>query len=424
MNRILAVALPILILVFLGIGGYLTLDALAPEPEKADEAPPGLSVFAEAVTQRDLKLRVEAQGEVRPKREIVLAPQIAGRISYVSPDFIAGGFIRSGQVLVRLEAADYELGVVRARSGVASAEQRLARERAEADIARQDLEELGITDASPLAMRAPQLAEAQAALDSARAQLADAELALSRTAIVAPFSGRVRERSADLGQYVPPGQMLGTIFDTDVVEVALPMDDAEMGRLGLPFAFAATAEQPGPSVLFSANVGGERRQWIGEVKRTAASVNAQTRLINVIAELDDPFGEGADNGVPMAPGLFVDAEVEGSLIEDVFVAPRAALRGVDTIYIGDPEAGTLAIRNVDVVFTDQEGAYIASGVAEGELAVVSPIQAAFEGMSIKVIERRPNGELITHEPIRDGGNAESESNLADASSSEDEGVIQ
>lgn len=401
MNRFLAIFLPIVILLVLGGGGMYVLGELKPEPEKADEAPPGLSVFSEAVTQRDLVLSVNAQGEVRPKREIVVAPQIAGRISYVSPDFIDGGFIREGQVLVRLESADYELGVTRAMASVASAEQRLEREQAEADIARQDIEELGIENPSPLALRAPQLAEAQAALDSAQAQLAEARLALRRTGVVAPFSGRVRERQADLGQFVSPGQSLGMIFATDVVEVALPLSDAELGRIGLPLAFAASEETPGPEVQFSATVGGQSRTWIGEVVRTAASVNAQTRLINVIAELEDPYGANADEGAPMAPGLFVDAEIIGRTVENVLVAPRSGLRGDNQIYVGNPKEGTLSIRTASVLHTDADGAYLTSGVAPGELVVVSPIQAAFDGMRIKVIERRPDGELITHEPDED-----------------------
>lgn len=403
MTRILAIALPILILVILGVGGVMTLNALAPQPEETDEAPSGLSVFAEPIIEDDLVLSVNAQGEVQPKREIVVSPQIAGRIAYVSPDFIDGGFIRQGQLLLRLESADYELAVTRARSAVASAEQRLAREEAEAEIARQDLDELGITEASPLARREPQLAEAQAALDSAEAQLAEAELALRRTGVYAPFSGRVYERTADLGQFASPGQSLGRIFATDIVEVALPISDEELGRLQLPLAFAETAERPGPPVHFSAEVGSEPRRWEGRITRSAAALDPRTRRITIFAELDDPYGEGADNGVPMAPGLFVNAEVEGPVIEDVKIAPRAGLRGENTVYIGNPEEGTLSIREVEVIHTDTSGAYIRSGVEAGELAVISPIQAAFEGMRVKVLERQPDGTVITHEPETETG---------------------
>jgi RND family efflux transporter MFP subunit len=398
MKRILLLLMPVLVLVGLVAGGFVLMQALKPQPERAEEEPRGLSVFAEAAETRDLSLTVSAQGEVKPKRQIVVAPQISGRIAYVSPDFIDGGFIRQGQVLVRLEADDYELAIVRAQSGVASAEQRLAREEAEAELALQDLEDLGITETSPLARREPQLAEARAALDSAKAQLADAQLALNRTAVTAPFSGRVRERSADLGQYVGPGQSLGTIFATDVVEVSLPLSDEELGRVGLPLAFAESQSEKGPAVTFTANVAGQPRQWKGRIARTSAAINPQTRLVTAIAELEDPYGAGSDNGVPMAPGLFVNAEIEGRYIEGLVRVPRAALRGVDEVFIGNGPEGKLEIRRVDVIFSDETGAYIAEGVEPGELAIVSPIQAAFDGMTIQVVERMPDGELIPRTP--------------------------
>ena len=401
MARIIAIAAPIAIIAVLGVGGVAVLSALKPEPEKAEEARIGLNVFAEKVRKGDLQITVEAQGEVRPRREIIVAPQISGRISYVSPDFIDGGFIKQGQLLVRVEAADYELAVVRARSGVASAEQGLTREIAEAELAQQDIEDLGITNVSPLARREPQLAQARAALDAAKAQLKDAELALERTAVYAPFSGRVWERDVDIGQVVATGQSLGRIFANDVVEVSLPLDDEEMGRLGLPLAFAASETQPGPKVDFSAVVGGVERHWTGEVVRTAAAVNSQTRQINVIAELKDPYGKGADNGAPMAPGLFVNAVIEGKTIPDVLIAPRAALRGDDRIFIGHADEGTLSIRTVDLIYSDTDGAYVRSGIEPGEFAITSPIQAAFDGMNVTVMERQPDGTIKTYEPTED-----------------------
>lgn len=424
MKRIIAVLLPVIVLVVLVGAGFALTSVFKPPVERADEQPRGLSVFAEVAEQTDLELKVHAQGEVKPKRQIVVAPQIAGRISYVSPDFLDGGFIRQGQVLVRLEAADYELAITRARSGVASAEQALARERAEAELAQQDIEDLGIEEASPLARREPQLAEAQANLESAKAQLADAQLALNRTAITAPFSGRVRERSADLGQFVSPGQALGTIFATDVVEVSLPLSDEELGRTGLPLAFSETADNPGPRVVFSTNVAGQPREWVGRVKRTSAALNPQTRLINAIAELEDPYGAGADDGVPMAPGLFVDADIDGRQIEDVVRIPRAALRGVDQVYVGDGPNGKLEIRTVDVVYSTDDGAFLASGVEDGELAIVSPIQAAFDGMSIQVVERMPDGSLVPRTP-RTSSSDEEEEDTADAQvAGETDGAVQ
>jgi len=402
MGRLVSILAPLGIIVVVGGIGSVVLHAIKPEPEKADEARAGLNVFAEPVRRGDLHLTVEAQGEVRPRREIIVAPQITGRVSYVSPDFIDGGFIKRGQLLVRVEAADYELGVVSARSGVASAEQALAREIAEAELARQDILDLGLDNASPLARREPQLAQARAALEGAKAQLKDAELALDRTAIYAPFDGRVRERNVDIGQVAAAGSTLGRIFANDVVEVSLPLDDSEMGRLGLPLAFAATKDNPGPKVTFTGNVAGQPRTWIGEVVRTAAAVNSMTRQINVIAELKDPYGTGADGDAPMAPGLFVNALIEGATIPDVLIAPRGALRGEDQLFIGDPKQGKLSIRTVDLIFSDTDGAYVRSGISEGELAIVSPVQAAFDGMSITVMQRLEDGTVKVYEPEEAG----------------------
>jgi RND family efflux transporter MFP subunit len=427
MGRLIAIIAPILIILVLGVGGFVAVSSMKPEPEKKDEPRAGLNVFAEPVREVALTLTVQAQGEVRPKTEIVVAPQTSGRVAFVSPDFIDGGFIRKGQVLVRVESQDYELAVVRARSSVASAEQRLAREQAESELAKQDLADLGMSDASPLARREPQLAEAQASLDAAKSQLMDAELALARTAVIAPFDGRVRERSVDIGQVVAAGQSLGRIFGNDVVEVSMPLKDAELGRLGLPIAFASSKENPGPEVTFTANVGGVPRTWKGQVVRTGAAVNSQTRQINAIAEVVDPFGKAADNGAPMAPGLFVNAKIQGRSLDKVLVAPRSALRGEDKLYIGDPETGKLSIRTVDVEFSDRDGAYFHEGAEPGELAITSPIQAPFDGMSLTVMQRQEDGTVKVLNPPKSAtsGEVKAGTEVANAeTASADEGASQ
>ena len=106
MKRIITILLPVIVLVGIVGAGFVLTQLFKPPVERAEEQPRGLSVFAEVAEETDLDLKVRAQGEVRPKRQIIVAPQIAGRISYVSPDFVDGGFIRQGQVLVRLESAD------------------------------------------------------------------------------------------------------------------------------------------------------------------------------------------------------------------------------------------------------------------------------------------------------------------------------
>ena len=383
-SRIVAVGLPLAIIGVLGIGGVMVMQANAPEAEKAEEAVRGLAVFTEPLESASIRLDVRSQGEVHPRREIAISSQIAGRVDYINDNFIEGGFIPKGDILIRIENADYELGVVRARSAVASAEQRLAREQAESDLARQDLEELGITSPSPLALREPQLAEARASLDGAKASLRDAELALARTVVRAPFTARIRTKMVDLGQFVSPGQSLGMMFGVETAQVSLPLTDTELGRLGLPLAFNETTDNPGPKVIFYADVAGMPRQWEGRIRRTAAAVDSRTRLVSAIAEVDDPFGEGADDGAPLAPGLFVDAVIEGLERDGLIRANRDSVRGAGRLFIADKETSTLSIRQVNVIYSEGDSVYFAEGAEPGELGVTSPLQTPVDGMSITI----------------------------------------
>ena len=394
MRRILAIAIPVIVIALFGMLATQALKLNKPETEKSNELPQALAVFAQQVERRDFDLVISAQGEVRPQVEINVTPQVGGQISFVSQSFVDGGYIPKGQIIARIDPADYELAVVRAKSGVASAMQSLAREKAEAELALRDIEDLGLSDTSPLARREPQLAQAQAALDSAYAQLSEANLALERTAIRSPFDGRVREKTVDFGQFVAPGQSLGRIFSTEVVEVALPLTDAQMGQLGLPLAYAETREEPGPEVTFTAIVGGKERSWSGRVTRTSAALNAQSRLINVFGVVEDPYGAGASGDAPMAPGLFVTASIVGEKIENATWAPRAALRGNDELYLANEDGTGLSIRKVTVLFSDQSGAYIADDLPSGTLAITSPISAAADGMRLRIRERLPDGTIL------------------------------
>ena len=195
-------------------------------------------------------------------------------------------------------------------------------------------------------------------------------------------------------------------------------------RLGLPLAFVASDTRPGPDVVFRAVVGGQPREWHGQVVRTAAAVNTQTRQINVIAELQDPYGAGADGDAPMAPGLFVSATIQGALVENVLIAPRGALRGEDRLFVGLPDEGKLSIRQVNLIYSDPDGAYVTTGVEEGELAITSPIQAPFDGMSITVMQRMEDGTIKVYEPKKEGeeeGGADASAELASAT---EEGAAQ
>ncbi|MEM1380133.1 MAG: efflux RND transporter periplasmic adaptor subunit [Pseudomonadota bacterium] len=356
-------------------GVIVIMGAMRPQVETTPAEPVAPIAFVRAVEYAPMNLSVRTQGEVAPRREIILSAEIAGRIREVSSSFANGGVFAKGDVLIRIEDADYRLAVTRAKSQVASAKQRLAVEEAEAALAAQDYEELSGGNAgdapSILALRKPQLAAAQADLAAAEADLADAELALARTKIVAPFDGRVRSIGADVGQYVTPGAQLGQVFSTSVAEIRLPLTDDDLSKLDLPFAFESKGDDA-PIVMLSANVGGTDYQWEGRIRRVDAAIDTSTRQIAAIAEVEDPYGAGSDDGFPLAFGLFVTAEIKGPTLPRATTVPLLSMRNDGQVFIVD-EANKLALRTPQIAARAGEVLIAVAGLETGDLLVISPV---------------------------------------------------
>lgn len=362
-----------------GIALIAAMGAMRPKikPKEVELAPP--AVFYSVAEPKPVTLDVYAQGEVRPRTDINLTAEVAGRIVKTSDAFVVGGAFNDGDLLVKIEDADYRAALAGAEARVKQAEELLRREEAESDLALKDYEALGRTeDPSELTLRMPQLAQARAAFAAARADRTAAALDLERTEIRAPFKGRVRERSAGVGQFISPGAPIGRIFATDVAEIRLPMTDGDLAKLGLSIAFFETPETPGPEATLSATVAGKFYEWKARIARTDGAIDPATRQVSAIAVVDDPYGAGANGGSPLAMGLFVDAAIKGKPIGDAVVLPRSALYGRDTIYVigaGD----LLEARTVSVVSADKDTITIASGVNDGERIVTSPLRGAKAG---------------------------------------------
>ena len=314
LRKLLVIAVPILIVVGFIVATLAYIGANK-KPKEKKRAFNTLAVIADYAKTEDVQLSVRTQGEARPQIEIDLVPEVGGKIVFVSPNFIEGGIFKKDEVLLRIEDADFKVAVIRAEAGVAQAEQVLVREEAEGAIARQDYAELGRGEPTPLALRLPQQAQARASLQAAMAELEAAKLNLSRTEVRAPFSGRVRNKTSDLGQFVAPGSPLGRIFSTNVVEVRLPLSDQQLAKMDLPLAYVAKSRAEAPKVDLSCVVAGKVHHWEGRIMRTDSTYDTASRALFAIVEVPDPYGKGASSeGVPLAPGLFVDANIDLSLI--------------------------------------------------------------------------------------------------------------
>ncbi|WP_295801763.1 efflux RND transporter periplasmic adaptor subunit [uncultured Microbulbifer sp.] len=383
-NKYLKAAAPVVVLA-LGFGVVQIMSASKPAPEKKEEEQRLVSLMYSEAREQAVHLAVSTQGEVRAHTEIDLTPEVSGRIVAISDNFAEGAGFEPGETLIRLDDADYQLAVARAKAGVEQAEVLLLQARAAAGIKRQQWLDLNPNrEPTPLQVNQPQVEEAEANLSSAQAELANAERNLARTRIKLPYRGRVALRNVGVGQYVTASTTLGRVFATDRVEVRLPLTDTQLQELSLPMGFVAGKKNPGPQVTLSAQVGSRQHQWQGRIVRTQAAIDQQTRQIYAVAEVSDPYGKGASDGVPLAVGLFVTAEAEGVQERQAVVMPREALRNADKVYVVNKD-NRLDIRTVDVLSTSENRVVVAAGVTDGERVVTSAVANAVDGMEVQPI---------------------------------------
>ena len=334
-----------------------------------------------------LRHRVRTQGTVAPRSEADLVPEISGRVVWISPSLAPGGFFEAGEPLLRLEKRDFQLTLRRQRAAVKRAASEL--EFASSELARrQGLSDAGVASPSQLseARRAASVAEAN--LIDARAAYEQAQRDLERTEIVAPFDGRVREERADVGQFVARGNAIGRIYATDYAEIRLPIPDNQLAFLDLPDPRRrGEVEAPvGPKVVLSAAFAGGRFEWIGEIVRSEGEIDAKSRMVNVVARVDDPYrADEGSNRPPLAVSLFVEAEIYGPEAENVVVVPRYAMRGPRAVLVVNAQE-ELRTREVEVLRLDRDDVLIQGPLGEGERICISPLQVVVEGMRVRTIE--------------------------------------
>lgn len=376
-TSVLKWSLPVAILAVAALV-VVSLVSSRPELETAPReiAPPPVRVLT--VTPTEVDLGVGSQGSVIPVTEADLVSEVAGTIVWTAESFEVGGFFDAGEVLLRLDRRDYELALASARAALAQAGVGLAREQAEADIAREEWEELGEDgEPGPLVLRQPQLAEARAQVEAALANMRRAELDLERTAIRAPFAGRLRAKRVDRGEFVNRGVPLATIYAVDAAEVVLPVPDSELAFLDLPLG--GELGDRGPRVLLRAQFAGGRHEWEGRVVRVGGEIDPATRMVNLIARVDDPYRASGDRP-PLSVGLFVDAEVVGRSVESVFQVPRGALVGADRVWL--VEDGRLVLRHVGILRADPEVVIVSDGLSAGDRISLTILESAVDGMRV------------------------------------------
>jgi len=383
-----------LIILTLGLALAAGLIWLKPQPEPQPEAEPKKPLMPVVVAQPEQRrLSVETQGTVEPRRRITLTNQVAGEVVEVSPQFVTGGRFEKGDLLLRLDPRDYRNAVTTAQSNLREAERALAVERGEARQARRQWQDRGNEQANALFLRKPQLAAAEAAVEAARAQLDQAELDLERTALRAPFTGRVEETQVDLGQYLAPSTQVASVFDASLARVRLPLTESQAALVDLPLA---SGDGPGPKVRLSASVMGQRHSWAGRIERTEASLDTQTRMYYAVAEVSEPFNLER-HPAPLLMGLFVDVAIEGKPLEAVVELPGSAIFQRNLIYSLD-ENRQVQRKRVKVLKVDGERAWVRGELSPGERVIVDRQSYVSPGVEVRLADESGDDEQQTQSP--------------------------
>ena len=375
----------VLILIAIGVAGFRILTASKAKLKK--RIPTAAIPFVRVMTVKTgaETVYIRGEGTVRPLREIGLVPQVGGKVVYVSPALVNGGEFRKGDTLLRIEPVDYRLAVTLAEAKVSDAESKLQLAGEESEAAREEWRTLhpeaakGNGNPPPLVAKEPQLAAARAALEAARADLKAASLNLERTRLTAPFKGRVSQESVDLGQYITPGQALATIYSTEAAEIAVPLDQEDLLWFHVP-GFTP-GNDPGSSAIVSARIAGRELPRSGKVVRTEGKLDERTRMIKVVVRVEKPY----EKRPPLAVGLFVAVDIEGRILPNAAVVPRAAVHPDDVVWVVDRE-GRLVFRKVDIARIQGDNVLIKSGLKDGERVGTSPMKAVTNGMKVRIAE--------------------------------------
>jgi RND family efflux transporter MFP subunit len=401
-GRFLRYVLP-LILIALSIVVVVVMASIArnKRPERIEAGDRAVLVDTIIAERRSLNFRVYSQGTVLPRTETTLVSEVSGKISAVSPDFVAGGFFRGGKVLLQIDPSDYETALKRAEAALASRRAKLADEKARSEQALKDWRNLGRSgEPSDLVLRKPQLQDALANVQAAEADVQKARRDLQRTRITLPYDGLVTEKLVDIGQYVTPGTRLGVTFAVDTAEVRLPLSATDMDYLDLPTATEA-GERDFPSVTLFAGEGGDSHRWTAQIIRTEGVVDVTSRVVYAVAQVVDPYGMlGQSTQDELKVGSFVRAEIEGKPADNVVVLPRYVLLNDNTVLVANSDL-ELEVRSVTVARAEPRSVYLTAGVKDGERVITTTLDAPIPGMKLKLATGTPAPERLSAPQVVD-----------------------
>ncbi len=389
MKKVIANLLGLLVPVSLfaaAVAGAWFLMRTGPQVQRNTDGRPAPIVEALPVVRGDFHRIAEAFGPVIPSQDVTIHPEVSGRIIEMHPELQPGGVIREGELLVRMDASDYEIALAQAKNAVAEAQADYEVERGRRMVAEREWELFGkdLPDAEKaqgLALREPQLRQAEARIATAKSAVEQAELNLSRTQIRAPFDALVLQEDAEIGQQASPGTAIARLAGTSAfwVRAALPV-----ARLG---AVLESADSADAVLLHPETPGASTAPAEGKLVRALGSVDPEGRMAQVLVEVADPLRLGATPDAdkpPLILDTYVRAELDAGTLQDVVTLPRKALRENREVWVVKAD-DTLGVREITIVWQQGESVAAMDVFEPEDRVVVSPVSDLSPGMAVRVL---------------------------------------
>jgi len=367
-----------LVIVLIGGVSMVGLIQSGEAEQRVDVVPPPLQVEIIQAEESEQLVKVYASGVVQPSHQVNLVPQVQGKVVYTATDLRAGRRFDKGDVIAKIEQADYKLAVSQERSRVEQAKLTLTMEKERELDAQREWELLGNTgDAPELASRKPQLRLAELGVEAAEAGLKRAKLALSRTVLKAPFECMIKNEQLEKGQVVG-GSPVATLQGTEQFQVRVSVPTSTLSTLLIPGITGEDGSKVDVSFVISNQMTVHKQ---GHVLGLESELDAQARTINLLVAIDDPMdGEG----LPLLIGSYVDVELEGQSVADTVRIPSSALREGQYVLIADAE-NKLARKEVTIGWFDQADVVLTSGLASGERIVTTGLSYPIYGAPLDIL---------------------------------------
>ena len=361
----------IVILLFVSITISYLMSTSKTEPEKNISSAKPPIVSALYLKKEDVQIPVVSQGMVSPLTETALSAEISGEIIEISPKFVVGGIFKKGETLIKIDPKIYEVAYKQAK---ALKDQRQNEYEDSVKIRKQGY----LSESEYLA--------AVSALAAAEAQLVKAENDLDNTNIRLPYDGMVREKSADLGQYVNTGNKLGVTFSTEFAEVRLPLSDRDVLFAGLPATsntLTTSLAEKSTSVNFRIDMNPSKTRS-GYIERSEGVVDEKTRMIFAVARLEDPYNLNNNEDALVLPmGAFVSAEILSNESYNFVRIPRSAIINNRQVILIDSE-NKIQYKDIDLIRADEDYGYISDEFFDGKRISITPIEDGVNGMIVRV----------------------------------------